>query len=105
VNVISRRKLKDFYSARPERRQHAPAFENWFRLARKARWHNFSEVRATFGQTDVAIGDTGRTATIFDVGGNKYRIVAHVDYQRQTVKIEAVMDHKEYDQGSWRKLF
>ena len=77
----------------------------WFRLARRARWHNFQEVRSTFGQTDVAKGDAGRRATVFDVGGNKYRIVAHVDYLRQTVKIEAVMDHVEYDRGLWKKLF
>ena len=77
----------------------------WFRLARRARWQNFQEARATFGQTDVAKGERGRTATIFDIGGNKYRIVAHVDYLRQTVKIEAVMDHAEYDKGLWKKLF
>jgi mRNA interferase HigB len=81
------------------------AFENWFKLARKARWRNFQETRATFGQTDVATGDTGRTATLFDIGGNKYRVVAHVDYRRQTVKIEVVMDHREYDKGLWKKLF
>ncbi len=103
--MISRKKLKDFYSARPERRQHAAAFEAWFKLARLARWQNFQDTKATFGQTDVATGDTGRTATIFDIGGNKYRIVAHVDYRRQTVKIEAVMDHEEYDRKRWKRLF
>lgn len=66
---------------------------------------SFPDANATFGQTDVATGDTGRTATIFDIGGNKYRIVAHVDYGRQTVKIEAVMDHKEYDKNRWKRLF
>jgi mRNA interferase HigB len=105
VNVISRRKLRDFYEATPQRRRHAAAFDAWFRLARKARWRHFQDVKATFGQADVATGDTGRTATIFDVGGNKYRIVAHVDYLRQTVKIEAVMDHHEYDRELWMKLF
>lgn len=94
MNVISRRKLRHFYESKPERKKHAAAFENWFKLARKARWQNFQDTKATFGQTDTATGDTGRTATIFDIGGNKYRIVAHVDYLRQTVKIEAVMDHK-----------
>lgn len=105
MNVISRKKLRDFYESDPGRKQHAAAFENWFKLARKARWHSFQDARCTFGQTDVATGYGGRTATIFDVGGNKYRIVAHVDYPRQTVKIEAVMDHKEYDRGAWKKLF
>src|SRR6266853_6346901 len=97
--------LRDFYESQPQRKQHAKAFDDWFRLARSARWHSFQDTKATFGQTDVATGDTGRTATIFDIGGNKYRIVAHVDYIRQTVKIEAVMDHKEYDKGLWKKLF
>jgi mRNA interferase HigB len=105
VNVISRKKLRDFYQARPERRRHADAFDDWFKIARKARWQSFQDTRATFGQTDTATGDTGRTATIFDIGGNKYRVVAHVDYARQTVKIEAVMDHREDDKGLWKKLF
>jgi len=105
LNAISRRKLRDFYEAKPERRQHATAFDNWFRLARKARWQNFQDAKATFGQTDTARGDTGRTATIFDIGGNKYRVLAHVDYTRQTVKIEAVMDHEEYGRNLWKKLF
>lgn len=97
--------LKDFYGEKPERRLHANAFDAWFKLARKARWRNFQDAKTTFGQSDVAIGESGRTATIFDIGGNKYRVVAHVDYIRQTIKIEAVMDHKEYDRGSWKKLF
>lgn len=105
MNVISRRKLRDFYEARAERRRHAGAFDDWFRITRKAHWQNYQDAKATFGQTDVARGHTGRTATIFDIGGNKYRIVAHVDYTRQTVKIEAVMDHQEYDKGLWKKLF
>jgi len=105
VNVISRKKLRQFWESKPERKQHAAAFEMWFKLARRARWHNFQEAKSTFGQTDVATGETGRTATIFDIGGNKYRIVAHIDYSRQTVKIEAVMDHQEYDKGRWKKLF
>ena len=103
--MISRKKLRDFYEAEPERRRHAGTFESWFKLARRARWQNFQDAKATFGRTDVATGDSGRTATIFDIGGNKYRVIAHVDYRRQTVKIEAVMDHKQYDRNLWKKLF
>jgi mRNA interferase HigB len=103
--VIGRRLLRDFYRSNPERSRHATAFDNWFTIARKARWMNFQDAKATFGQTDVATGVTGRIATIFDIGGNKYRIVAHVDYLRQTVKIEAVMDQGEYDKNRWKRLF
>jgi mRNA interferase HigB len=103
MNVISRRKLSEFYEARNERRQHAGAFEDWFKLARQAHWQTFQDVKALFGQTDVA-SDTasGRTATIFDIGGNKYRIVTLTDYTRKTVLITHVMDHKEYDKNKWK---
>ena len=101
--MISRRKLRDFYEAKPERRRHADAFEDWFKLTRKAVWQSFQDAKALFGQTDVT-SDTasGRPATIFDIGGNKYRIIALVDYVRQTALITHVMDHKEYDRENWK---
>jgi mRNA interferase HigB len=88
VNVISRKKLKEFHEAKPQRRSHAGAFDDWFKLARQARWRTFQDVRALFGQTDVTRHTkSGKTATIFDIGGNKYRIVTLIDYVRQTVLI------------------
>lgn len=103
MNVISRKKLREFYEAKAERRRHADAFENWFKLTRKASWRSFQDARALFGQTDVANDtDSKRTATIFDIGGNKYRIVTLIDYMRQTVLITHVMDHKEYDKENWK---
>jgi mRNA interferase HigB len=103
VNVISRRKLREFYAAKAERRQHADAFEDSFKLTRKAQWHSFQDAKALFGETDVA-KDTAshRTATIFDVSGNKYRIITLIDYIRQTVLITHVTDHNEYDKNNWK---
>ena len=101
--MISRKKLREFYEAKPERNQHADAFEDWFKLTRGASWRSFQDAKALFGQTDVASDtSTKRTATIFDIGGNKYRIITLVDYTRQTVLITHVMDHKEYDRGNWK---
>jgi mRNA interferase HigB len=104
MNVISRRKLREFYEKKAERLKHVEAFENWFKLARQARWQTFQDAKALFGQTDVA-SDTAskKTATMFDIGGNKYRIITLIDYIRQTVLITHVMDHKEYDKEKWKK--
>jgi mRNA interferase HigB len=103
VNVISRRKLREFYESRPEHSRHAGALEDWFRLARSASWDSFQDARATFGQTDVA-RDTAskRTATIFDIGGNKYRIITLIDYVRKTVLITHVLTHRQYDAQNWK---
>ncbi len=101
--MISRKKLRQFYEAKPERRQHADAFEDWFKLTRTARWQTFQDAKALFGQTDVARDtESKRTATIFDIGGNKYRIVTLIDYIRQTVLITHVLDHEEYDKENWK---
>jgi mRNA interferase HigB len=103
VNVISRKKLRAFYEGTGERRQHAAAFEAWFKLARKARWSSFQDVRALFGHADVA-RDTAsrRTATIFDIGGNKFRIITLIDYVHQAVLITHVLTHAEYDRNKWK---
>lgn len=103
MNVISRKKLWAFYAVSGERRRHAAAFEDWFKLTRKARWQSFQDAKALFGQTDV-VKDTAskRTATVFDIGGNKYRIITLIDYTRQTVFITHVMSHKEYDKNQWK---
>ena len=104
MNVISRKKLRQFYESSTERKRHAATFEYWFKLTRLAKWHAFQDAKALFGQTDV-VKDTrsGRTAAVFDIGGNKYRVVTQIDYLRQTVFISRVLDHKEYDRNSWKK--
>lgn len=101
--MISRKKLRTFYLAKPERRRHESAFEGWFKLTRRARWQSFVDAKALFGQSDVAADTKSkRTATIFDIGGNKFRVITLIDYTRQTVLVTHVLDHKEYDRGNWK---
>ena len=98
MNVISRRKLRAFYRARRDRRGHAAAFEGWFKLTRKAHWHTFQDAKALFGQTDVARDTRSRrTATIFDIGGNKYRIVVWINYLYRVVYVRFIGTHRQYD--------
>lgn len=93
-----------FYDSTSEYTRHRGAFEAWFKLTRRATWGSFQDVKALFGQTDVVTDTaTGRTATIFDIGGNKFRIIALIDYVRQTVLITHVMTHKIYDKDNWKR--
>ncbi len=103
MNVISRKKLREFCESKPDRRRHAQAFEDWFKLTRKATWQNFQDVKALFGQTDLTSETLSkRTATIFDIGGNKYRIITRIDYLRQTELITHILDHTTYDKNKWK---
>ena len=81
----------------------AGPLDYWYRVTRRARWHRFADVKATFGQTDQAKVKSGNTVLIFDVGGNKYRLIAAAHYRRQIVFVLRVLTHKEYDAGRWKE--
>jgi len=58
----------------------------------------FPSLRETFGFADYVDG-----YTLFDVGGNKYRIAVVIHYDKQRMYIRQVMTHTEYDRNDWRK--
>ena len=53
-------------------------------------------------QIEARNGCSTKVGIVFDIGGNKYRIITLVDYTRQTVLITHVMDHKAYDKCNWK---
>ena len=69
----------------------------WYKLTLHASWRNFAEVKATFGRTDHAKVGSGQRVCVFDIGGNKFRLVAFVSYAKAKVYVLRVMTHKEYD--------
>ena len=91
MQVLSLRTLREFWEEYPEAETPLRA---WYTVVTKARWGNFAEVRASFGTAD-AIGDS---RIIFNIGGNKYRIVARVAYDPfYRMMIKFVGTHRQYD--------
>ncbi len=58
----------------------------------------FLDLKKTFGSADQV-----KPHTVFDISGNKYRLIAVVDYALQSVSIECVLTHAEYGEERWRK--
>jgi mRNA interferase HigB len=89
MHVISRKMLVIFG------KDHADAIEpldRWYRVAKRATWANFAEVRADFGSADQ-VGHH----TIFNIGGNKFRLVAMIFHDTQVLLVRGVYTHKDYD--------
>lgn len=63
-----------------------------------ARWRNLVEVRQIYPHAD-AVG----SCTVFNVKGNKYRLITRIDYRAQTVQIKKVLTHAEYNKEKWKK--
>jgi mRNA interferase HigB len=99
VRIITWRMLREFGDRWPAA---AAPLNDWYKIAQGSIWRNFSDVKATFGQTDQAKVKSGQTVCVFDIGGNKFRLVAFVSYAKQKVYVLRVMTHKEYDKGNQR---
>jgi mRNA interferase HigB len=99
MRVISRRALNRFAAKFPEA---LLPLNLWYSAAMDASWRNFSEVRGAMGQTDVTRVASGNTVAIFDIGGNKFRLIARISYERQKLYVLKVMTHKEYDKDIWK---
>ncbi len=67
--------------------------QRFFEIARGADWPHFPAVRRTFAATDYA---PSSGTLIFNIGGNKYRLVTRVDFEEQLLYIQTVLTHEEY---------
>ena len=96
MRVISPKMLYEFWSLHPDARG---PLTNWRRIAGKAEWKLFDDVKASFGTADRY-----KQFVIFDIGGNKYRLIAAIHYNTGRVYIRHVLTHAEYTRGRWKKV-
>lgn len=90
MQVIARRTLKQFWERHP---QAEGPIRVWFALVSKARWRTPAYVKRQFGSSVDFVGDN---RLIFDLGGNKYRLIAHVSYRFGRILVKFIGTHKEY---------
>ncbi|MGO8814355.1 MAG: type II toxin-antitoxin system HigB family toxin [Terriglobia bacterium] len=81
--------LDDFQTAYPHS---GKVLNRWAAVVRAAEWHTFVDVKRTFNSADYVAPHV-----IFDIGGNKFRILSIIDFKESVVIVRSVMTHKEYD--------
>lgn len=94
MHVISRKAPTNFWERHPESRA---ALSRWFKIVQRTDFASFAELRATFPSADM-VGDL----VVFNIGGNNYRLIASVHFNRGKLYIRQVLTHAEYDKGSWK---
>ena len=99
LRIISKRRLKEFWATHPKAKN---PLERWYEITETIHWKNFKEVRQTFGSVDQTKVESGHTIVIFDIGGNKYRMIAAIHYNIGRVFVLRIMTHAEYDENKWR---
>jgi mRNA interferase HigB len=95
MRIISRRALREFWSIHPTAKEPLAA---WHRVMRSAVFADFNAIRKAFGTADYVA-----PYTVFDVGGNKYRVIAVIHYNRHRVYSRYVFTHADYDRWSYEQ--
>ena len=91
MRIVARGTLARFWTTHADART---PLEDWYRVCRKGKWSRPAEVKVAFG---TRIDFLPRNRVIFDIGGNKYRLVAVMLYRRKAIYIRFVGTHAEYD--------
>ncbi len=94
MRVISRKAFRTFSGLHPESEE---VFNDFFHKLRRVDARSFTELRQTFSSADI-LSD----CIVFNVGGNNYRVIAHLDFSIQALWVRYVLTHAEYDRGKWK---
>jgi mRNA interferase HigB len=94
MHVITRKRLLE---ASDTYRDCATALDAWYRRIKAGEFKTFAELRATFGSMDK-VGNL----YVFNVGGNKLRVICAIHFNRGKVYLRQVLDHAQYDRDAWK---
>ncbi len=99
MRIIKRTLLVEFGTRHPDA---AEPLDRWYRLARRARWTSLADVWQLFPHADLVTVASGNAVTVFNVAGNKYRLVTAIHYNRQIVYTLRIMSHSQYSRAKWK---
>ena len=94
MHIITRKVLNEFAQKFQEAKEPLDA---WYKIMSKSAFQNLMEIRSVFPTADDVQG-----LCVFNIGGNKFRLIAKIEYRWQKVFIKNVMTHEEYDRNAWK---
>ena len=99
MRIITKARLRQFWES-PDYEDAEGPLRAWHtHVSKKAvAWHSWGDVKADFGKASL-VGN----CVVFNIGGNKYRLVTRILYASQKVFVLKIMTHKEYDEDKWKE--
>ncbi len=94
MHIISEKKLREFWAIHPDAEGPLRA---WAKVANESDWEMFADIRQSYAHAD----QVGKF-TVFNIGGNKFRLVVVVHFNRGKLYIRHVLTHEDYDLGDWK---
>ncbi len=92
MRVIAKRTLRDFWNSKPQYSDAEDPLSAWHAVCMRAKWQGPSDIKENFRSASFV----GKNV-VFNIAGNKYRLVANISYSRQAIFVKFVGTHKQYD--------
>ena len=90
MNVISKRTLIKFYEKHSDAKT---ALEVWHSDVRKAEWKTPDDIKTLYASASFLKDNR----VVFNIKGNNYRLIVHIDYLRKIVRVKFIGTHIQYD--------
>lgn len=92
MRIVAISTLREFWE-QPEYENSKGALDAWYREAKQAEWDSPADIKAQHGNASILKG--GRV--VFNISGNKYRLVVSINFTTKTVFIKFIGTHSQYD--------
>jgi mRNA interferase HigB len=99
MRIITRKRLREWAVAHPDART---ALRAWAAVTERAAWGTLMDVRRDFPAADGVVVASGNTVTVFNIRGNKYRLITAIHYRGGRVYLLRFLTHPEYDDDGWK---
>jgi mRNA interferase HigB len=95
MHIITYKRINEFINKYPETKN---SLVRWYKKMKKLNIKTFIDLRKMYPQADQV-----ERLTVFNIGGNKIRLVTSIHYNRQKVYIRDILTHEEYNKNKWIK--
>jgi mRNA interferase HigB len=99
LRIITRKRLEMFGT---EHADAQTALADWDLKVRSASWTSLAQTRRVFASADEVKVGSGRPVTVFNIKGNRYRLIVAIHYDRQLVYVLRFLTHAEYSKDMWK---
>jgi len=97
VRVIAKKTLREFWEKHSDCEQQLKA---WYQETSKAEWASHNEIKSEFPSASII----GNDRVVFNIKGNKYRLIVKLNFDYQMVWIRFIGTHAEYDRVNAKKI-
>jgi len=95
MHIITHKRIREFVAKYPDSQS---SLESWYQIVKQTNYDTFSQLKQHFSSADYVDG-----LFVFNISGNKYRLIAAFHFNRKKVYLRTILTHSEYDKGQWKR--